>query len=100
MNNTNLIKKFLICIIENEKINNPNAIFNNDKTALNGLFCRLIKSWFAIIPKGIKYKPRPNVIDVTDTLIQFSFTIPEAIKTVPHTGGVIVDSKANQKINK
>ena len=35
-----------------------------------------------------------------ETLIQFSFTIPEAINTVPHTGGVMVDNNANQKMNK
>ena len=49
---------------------------------------------FAIIANGIKYKPIPSDIEVIDTFNQFSLTIPAAIKTVPHTGGVIVDSNA------
>jgi len=55
---------------------------------------------FAIIANGIKYRPIPSDIEVIDTFNQFSLTIPAAIKTVPHTGGVIVDSNANQKTNK
>ena len=35
-----------------------------------------------------------------ETFSQFSETIPAAIKTVPQTGGVIVDNKANQNTNK
>ena len=60
----------------------------------------LLYPGFAIIPNGIKYNPSPKVIEVIETLIQFSFTIPEAINTVPHTGGVMVDNNANQKMNK
>ena len=52
------------------------------------------------MPKGIKYSPKPKIIEVIDTFTQFSFTIPAAIKTVPHTGGVIVDKSANQNTNK
>ena len=55
---------------------------------------------FAIIANGIKYNPIPKLIDVKETFNQFSETIPEAIKTVPHTGGVMVDDKANQNTNK
>ena len=71
------------------------AILNRDIIAFNGSFWRFIISWFAIIPNGIKYNPSPKVIEVIETLIQFSFTIPEAINTVPHTGGVMVDNNAN-----
>lgn len=42
----------------------------------------------------------PRLIEVIDTFNQFSETMPAAIKTVPQTGGVMVESKANQKINK
>ena len=57
-------------------------------------------SVFDIIANGIKYNPIPKLIDVNETFNQFSETIPEAIKTVPHTGGVMVDNKANQNTNK
>ena len=60
----------------------------------------LITASFAIIESGIKYNPIPKLIDVKETFNQFSETIPEAIKTVPQTGGVIVDNNANQNTNK
>ena len=59
-----------------------------------------INDLLAIIANGMKYSPIPRLIDVTDTFNQFSETMPAAINTVPQTGGVIVESNANQKINK
>ena len=87
-------------MIENEKIIKHNDIFNMDINASNGNIESCINFGFAIIPSGIKYKPMPKVIEVIETFIQFSSTIPAAINTVPQTGGVIVDNKANQKTNK
>ena len=67
------------------------------KKALKGFIPNLVKSGLAIIPSGIRYKPRPKAIAIIETLSQFSLTIDAAINTAPQTGGVMVESKANQK---
>ena len=67
------------------------------KKATRGFSPNLIRSGLAIMPSGIRYSPIPIDIAVNATFNQFSLTIPAAIKTTPQTGGVIVDSKANQK---
>ena len=46
------------------------------------------------------YSPIPNLMAMEATFIQWAPAIPEAIKTVPQTGGVIVESNANQKIKR
>ena len=83
-----------------QNINKQNEILNIAINASIGVDPNFIKLGFETIPKGIKYNPKPKIIEVIDTFTQFSFTIPAAIKTVPHTGGVIVDKSANQNTNK
>ena len=39
----------------------------------------------------------PSAVALTATFSQFSLTMPAAINTASHTGGVMVDNKANQK---
>ena len=68
--------------------------------AIKGLLLKFKIVSLAIIASGIKYKPTPKLIEVNDTFNQFSETMPEAIKTAPQTGGVIVDNNANQKIKR
>ena len=97
---TNLkINDFLV-IIENEIRTSPIATLIKANIARKKVVFKSINDLLAIIAKGIKYKPIPRLIEVSDTLTQFSETIPAAIKTVPQTGGVIVDNNANQKTNK
>ena len=90
----------LALIIEKENINKQIEILNIAINASIGVDPNFIKLGFETMPKGIKYNPKPKIIEVIDTFTQFSFTIPAAIKTVPHTGGVIVDKSANQNTNK
>ena len=90
----------LLLINAYDKNTKLTAIFKNAIIACKNSLSSLITAPFAIIESGIKYKPIPKLIDVNETFNQFSETIPEAIKTVPHTGGVMVDNKANQNTNK
>ena len=76
------------------------AIFTNAIIEERKSVSSLMIASFAIIASGIKYNPIPKLIDVKETFNQFSDTIPDAINTVPQTGGVIVDNKANQNTNK
>ena len=99
--NTNIfsiIKLLLIKAYEN--ITRLKPILMKAYKDRNNSVSNLIIVSFAIIPSGIKYNPMPRLIEVKETFNQFSETIPEAIKTVPHTGGVMVDNKANQNTNK
>ena len=97
-----IIFKIIKLLLINAYDNNTKltAIFKNAIIACKNSLSSLITAPFAIIESGIKYKPIPKLIDVNETFNQFSETIPEAIKTVPHTGGVMVDNKANQNTNK
>lgn len=78
----------------------PKAIFTKDKRAKEKWVSGFIKKGFTIKAKGTIYKPTPNFIAFEATFNQFVCAIPEAINTVPQTGGVIVDKRANQKINR
>ena len=97
-----IIFKIIKLLLINAYDNNTKltAIFKNAIIACKNSLSSLITAPFAIIESGIKYKPIPKLIDVNETFNQFSETIPDAIKTVPHTGGVMVDNRANQNTNK
>ena len=92
--------KFDLTITEKDNKNRDKAIFINAIMAIKGLLLKFKIVSLAIIASGIKYKPTPKLIEVNDTFSQFSETMPEAIKTAPQTGGVIVDNNANQKIKR
>src|SRR5690606_16516357 len=65
-------------------------------SADHGACSRAIRSGLATMPMGIRYRTRPRAMAVTDTLSQYSLTMPAAMNTAPQTGGVMVDSRAYQ----
>ena len=88
----------LDAIAPNEIAQSPKLILIATTKAGIGAVSSLINSGLTIIAIGIKYSPIPRSMAFPAIFNQFSSTIEAAINTAPHTGGVIVESSANQKI--